>query len=330
MAFKLGLVGLCTSHPAKWVPIIRQLAGELHLDVEVRAAWDSGQTRPEGYAREFCRELEIPRALDRLGDMLEEVDGVIVHTADWDRHVEQARPFVEAGKSVLIDKPVVGNARDARQLMEWAAAGRRITGGSSLRFAREVRDWLARPPGERGEVQSAFAGCGTDEFNYGIHGYALLSATLGGGIRSVQHLGTSGQRLVRVNWADGRIGLLSVGEAPPLPFHVTAVTTKTVYQTTVDPSHIYRDLLEQCLPYLCGAAELPPLPMDQLLEPELAALAARQSWLHQGAEVPLKELRATDPGYDGAEFALAYRRARMGSGRIRSARPSGRISLQRR
>jgi predicted dehydrogenase len=100
--------------------------------------------------------------VDRLEDMVDEVDGVIIHTADWGRHVAQARGFVQAGKSVLIEKPLAGNERDARQLAEWAAAGHRLTGGSSLRFAREVRDWLARSPEERGEVQTAFAGCGTD------------------------------------------------------------------------------------------------------------------------------------------------------------------------
>ena len=313
MAFKLGLVGLCTSHPSRWVPIIRQLSGELRLEVEVRAAWDSGQTRPEGYAAEFCRELEIPRAFERLEDMLEEVDGAIVHTADWDRHVTQARPFVEAGKPVLVDKPLVGNVRDANQLLEWAARGKRITGGSSLRFAREVHEWLARPREARGEVRTAFAGCGTDEFNYGIHAYALLSAVMGSGIRSAQYLGSSGQRLVKVVWADGKVGFLSVGQAPPLPFHLTAVTTRTVFQTIVDPGHIYRDLLERCLPYICGRTESPPLPMDALREPELAALAARHSWLHQGEEILLQELPADDPGYDGAGFAQAYRRARAGS-----------------
>jgi hypothetical protein len=313
MAFKLGLVSLCTSHPAKWVPIIRDLARELGLDVEIRAAWDSGQTRPEGYAGEFCRELSIPKALEKLEDMLEEVDGVIVHTADWGRHVAQARLFVEAGKPVLIDKPIVGNRRDANQILAWAAQGKRITGGSSLRFAREVREWLARPLEERGAVQTAFAGCGTDEFNYGIHAYSLLSAAMGGGIRSVQYLGTSGQKLEKINWGDGKVGFLSVGQASALPFHLTAVTSRTVFQGTVDPSLLYRDLLERCLPYLFGVSESPPLPINQLFEPELAALAARQSWLRQGAEVSLQDLPEDDPGYDGTEFALAYRRARMGS-----------------
>lgn len=313
MAFRLGLVGLCTSHPGRWVPIIRELSRELRLDVEVRAAWDSGQTRPSGFAREFCREQGIPLCPERLEDMLDEVDGVIVHTADWGRHVVQARPFVEAGKSVLLDKPLVGNLRDASQLRVWAAQGKRITGGSSLRFAREVVSWLARPVEERGAVQTVFAGCGTDEFNYGIHAYALLSAAMGDGIRSAQYLGTSGQRLIKINWADGKVGLLAVGQAVALPFHLTAVTNRTVFHVEIDSSQLYRALLERCLPYLCGAHEFPPLPMDQLLEPELAALAARQSWLQQGAEVSLQDLTADDPGYDGTEFAMAYRSSRMGS-----------------
>src|ERR1035441_5502868 len=142
MSFKLGLVGLCTSHPANWVPIIRQLTAEHYVDAEVHAAWDSGQTRPNGYAKEFCREHGIPLAADRLEDMVDEVDGVIIHTADWGRHVAQTRGFVQAGKSVLIDKPLAGNMQDARQLAEWAAAGHRLTGGSSLRFAPEGRGWV--------------------------------------------------------------------------------------------------------------------------------------------------------------------------------------------
>ncbi len=312
MAFRIGLVGLCTSHPGQWVPIIRELGRELHLDVEVRAAWDSGQTRPAGYAAEFCRKLEIPLPVEALEDMLGEVDGVMVHSADWGRHVAQGRPFVEAGKSMLLDKPIVGNARDARQVLAWASQGRRITGGSSLRFAREVEAWLARPLEERGAVQTALAGCGIDEFNYGIHAYALLSAAMGAGIRSAQFLGTSGQKLVKLNWADGRAGLLCVGPAAALPFYLTAVTDRTVFQAKIDPSHLYRDQLAQCLPYFCGASDSPPWPVPELLEPELAALAARQSWLRQGAEVLLRDLPADDPGYDGAAFAAAYGRARMG------------------
>jgi hypothetical protein len=312
MSFKLGLVGLCTSHPENWVPVIRKLTQEKRVDVEVVAAWDSGETRPSGFAREFCKKFEIPQPVDKLEDMLDRVDGVIVHTTNWDKHLEQARPFVEAGKAVLLDKPIVGNLCDANQVLDWARQKKRVTGGSSLRFAFEVQEFLRRPVSERGEVYHAYAGCGTDDFNYGIHAYALLSGLMGPGIKSVQYLGSSRQKHLKVNWSDGKIGLLTVGQSVWLPFHITAVTTRTVVQITTDNSRIYRSLLEAQLPYLTGRVDQPPMPMQELLEPELTALAARQSWLRNGGEVFLTDLRQDDPGYDGTQFALEYRRARLG------------------
>jgi len=312
MSFRLGLVGLCTSHPENWVPIIRKLNEEKYVDIQVVSAWDSGETRPAGFAKEFSTKFEIPKPVDRLEDMLGLVDGVIVHTTNWDKHVEQARPFVEAGKAVLLDKPVVGNLKDANQLLDWARQKKRVTGGSSLRFAAEVKAFLAQPESERGEIFHAYAGCGTDEYNYGIHAYSLISGLMGPGIRSVRYLGASKQKHLMLTWSDGRVGLLTIGKGVWLPFHITAVTTRKVAQITTDNGRIYRSLLEATLPYLTGKDENPPYTMDALLEPELAGMAARVSWLSNGAEVFLTDLRQDDPGYDGTQFALEYRRARMG------------------
>ena len=297
MPFRLGLVGLCTSHPEKWVPIIRRVSDEKRLDIEVVAAWDSGQTRPEGFAVEFCRKHGVPTAAGDLHEMVGLVDGVIVHTANWDCHVAHARPSVEADKPVLIDKPLVGNLRDARELLQWVKQDKRVTGGSALRFALEVQEYLARPLSERGQLDTAYAGCGTDEFFYGIHAYALLAGLLGPGLRSVQYLGATRQKLLKLNWSNNTVGLLSVGKAEKLPFHLTAVASKTVTQIIVDPKSIYRALLEACLPYLAGRVEGPPLSMKDLLEPELAALAAKKSWCDGGSQVVLADLRQDDPDY---------------------------------
>ena len=77
MAFKLGLVGLCTSHPENWVPVIRDMTDNKIVDVEIVAAWDSGETRPSGFATEFCRKFNIPHAPEKYEDMVEMVDGII-------------------------------------------------------------------------------------------------------------------------------------------------------------------------------------------------------------------------------------------------------------
>ena len=301
---KIGVVDVDTSHPQNWIPIERDMGHE------VVGIWDGGAVHPRSYVEKFARDHDVPRIYEKIEDMVDEVDCAVIHGCDWDSHVDKARPFVEAGKAVLLDKPMVGTMGDVQQLLDWAAAGKRVCGGSSLRFAVEVREYLAESTDRRGEVHTAFAGCGTDGFNYGIHAYALLSGLMGAGIRSVRYLGASAQKHLQVTWRDGRIGFLCIGEGAWLPFHITAVTEKTVRQIICDSNTLYRSLLENVLPYLAGEREEPPLPMAELVEPELCALAARRSWQQGGAEVFMGDLELEDPGYDGATFAVGYRRQR--------------------
>lgn len=308
MTFKLGLVGLCTSHPECWVPVIRDLVREGQAEVEIVAAWDSGETRPEGFAAEFCEKLQISHAVEQLDQMVGLVDGVIVHTANWDRHLEQARPFIEAGKSVFLDKPVAGNFGELNQVLSWIGRGCRLTGGSVLRYTSEIAALHDRLQCNQEEIGTAYTSIGVDEFNYGVHGYAILLAVMGGGVQSVRYLGSSNQRQVMLTWSDGRRGLITLGQSAWLPFHVTVTTNKNVHQVQIDTSRIYRSMLEKVLPYLSGMTDIPPLPAGELLEPEFVALAAKQSWENDGQEVFLSDLDATSTGYNGTEFAREYKK----------------------
>ena len=306
---KIGIVDLDTSHPQNWIPIERELGHE------VVGVWDGGAVHPGEYVEQFAREKGIPRVYAVLEEMVRDVDCAIIHGCDWDTHVDKTRLFVAAGKGVLIDKPIAGNLRDLKQFRVWVKEGARITGGSSLRFCPEVKTWLAQPVAERGEPHTSFCGCGVDEFNYGIHAYSLLSGILGPGIRRVRHLGCAVQRRIEAVWTDGRIGLLAVGKADTyLPMYATILTPNGVTHLQPDSSQLYRALLEATLPYLAGETDAPPVPFDTLIEPELCALAARHSWRNGDREVSLAELSDDDPGYDGAAFAIEYRKARYPNG----------------
>lgn len=302
---RVGHVDLDTSHPQNWIPIVKDLGHE------VVGVYDGGTVWPEGYAQEFAQKLEVPRVYSSLEEMAGDVDLAIIHSADWDLHVPRARVFVEAGKGVLLDKPIVGNLRDVYTLRQWVQDGARVSGGSSLRFAREIGDFLARDVEERGEPSFVFAGCGVDEFNYGIHAYSMLLAIMGTGVESVRYLGSKGQRQAEVIWRDGKRGILTVGQAGRwLPFYATVVSDRAINHIVPESGKLYRALLETLLPYYAGEAEA-PLSFDELIEAELVAMAARASWERDGARVFLNELRLDDPGYDGAAFAAGYRLQRL-------------------
>ena len=281
MPFRLGIAGLCTSHPENWVPIIR----ELDSDIEITAVWDSGETRPTGFAGAFARRFGIPNAVDHLESMLPLVDGAIIHTANWDRHIVQAEPFVLAGKAVFIDKPIVGNPRDAEKVLAWIRQGHRVTGGSALRCCDEIAALLAIPEAERGAIRTVYASIGKDGFNYGIHGYSLLCGVLGDGLQSARCIACGDQRQIIMEWSAMERNILT---------------------------DYYRPLLERALPYLSGKSSTPPFPAAQLLAPEMAAMAALASQYARGARVPIGAIPQELPGYDGFSFARGYRRGRDG------------------
>ena len=301
---RIALLDLDTSHPAAWTPILREMGHE------IVGVFDGGAVHPAGYADRFAAEHRIPKVFESPRDMIAHVDCVILHGCDWDTHVEKARPFVEAGKSVLIDKPLAGNVRDLHQLRDWARRGVRITGGSSLRFCFETRQWLSRPVAERGTPHTVLCGCGVDDFNYGIHAYAMLAGILGAGAVAVQHVAGEPQHRLKIRYDDGRCGFVVVGEAAAwLPFHATIITERAVTQYIADNTKLYRSLLEAVLPFLSGQVADPPVDPDAWIEPELCALAAQRSWQDGDRKVSLSELSDQDE-YDGPSFAASYRRTR--------------------
>lgn len=314
---KIGIVDLDTSHPQAWVPIIRDLGHE------IVAVCDGGTVHDAGAAARFAAQHGIPAVCDGPADMAGLVDAAIVHSVNWDLHVERARPFAAAGKAILIDKPMAGRMSDISQLLAWERAGVRIAGGSSLRCCEEVQAWQReRDPADR--VVTALAGCGVDDFNYGIHAYSLMLAIMGPGLASVRSAGVHLQHLVELRWRDGRRGCLSVGEtAGYLPFYATIVSEREVVHLRPDADRLYRSFLSACLPYLAGeAAAFPPL--GELLLAERTALAARRSLLEGGRTVELDELRDVDgtdtdgaacneAAYDGTAFAAQYRMKARGT-----------------
>lgn len=298
-SLRIGLIDLDTSHPANWVPIIRKLGHE------VVGVYDSGTVYPSGYSTHFIQDHNINRVYSELAEMADEVDLAIIHSCNWDTHIEKAKPFVRAGKALLIDKPFAGNVRDLFQLLEWEKQGVRIAGGSSLRWCKEVKSWNQQHSAS--DIIFAYAGCSVDEFNYGIHAYSLLHGIMGSGVHSVRYLGTRNQHQMEIIWKDGRRGQVGIGAtAGYLPFYATVTTNRDVSHLQVDTSSLYESMLEAALPYLAGDTDS-AIELQALLEVEFAAIAARLSRHEQGKTIYLDDLRSNDDGYDGQLFAAGYR-----------------------
>jgi predicted dehydrogenase len=75
--------------------------------------------------------------LARPEDAIGRVNGVVIATDDGAGHTRRARPFVEVGLPVLVDKPLATSSGDLRIFTQWKNAGARLLSFSDVRYALE-------------------------------------------------------------------------------------------------------------------------------------------------------------------------------------------------
>jgi predicted dehydrogenase len=101
--------------------------------LQVTHAW----TQDETVTQSLCRACRIPHAVSRREAMLGEVDAVIIARDDAETHLEMARPFLEAGLPVFIDKPLSLNLDALRFFRPYLERGQ-LMSCSGMRYAREL------------------------------------------------------------------------------------------------------------------------------------------------------------------------------------------------
>lgn len=302
---KIGIVDIDTSHPGDWLPLLKQ-----SRKAAFTALYDCGDTCDPATVQQFAdtHGLQLCRSLEEL---VKTVDVGFILGCNWDAHIERAKPFIDAGKPVFIDKPLVGNLRDLLILREWAVNGARIIGASGVPYTYEVNE-LRQKMAENGEtILSAFVTTGivNDPFNYSIHGVEMLRGLVGTGAQSVRHLASNRSiEIYEIAYASGVRGYLQI----MTPFHTfaaTVTTDKAVHQTRVDTNRFHKAFVAKIVEALEGNANAMD-GVDATVESVKVALAMRQS-LRTGQSVSLNDLRIDDKGYDGVAFAKYYRLAKM-------------------
>ncbi|HRE83679.1 MAG TPA: Gfo/Idh/MocA family oxidoreductase [Opitutaceae bacterium] len=117
-------------------------------------------------------------------DVIGEVDGVVIATDDGTDHARRARPFVEAGLPVFIDKPLATSESDLGAFVDWHQAGAKILSSSGARYMPELEQLRSELPGV-GEIFWIAALMIKSWERYGIHRVEPMFRLLGPGFQSV-------------------------------------------------------------------------------------------------------------------------------------------------
>ena len=306
---RVGIVDLDTSHCELFTPLVNEADG-----LTVAAVWDGGSVRPAGYAATFAAEFGIDKVCGSLDELVESVDVGMLMGQNWDLHVERARPFLEAGKRVFIDKPLVGRMADVNALIALSErTGVPVMGGSSLRYAPPL---TALREGGRtpANVVSAFASGPHDFFNYGVHAVAMIAGFFGPGIRAVTHIASGATDLFLLEWGEAGLPIVLQLSAPDV-WEYSFFLALTTDRIGVEPlkfvcddafsDDLNRGLIAEFVRFAHG--EPPAVAVPDLLEEVTVCLAAAEA-RRTGGRVALSDIPAS-AGFDGAAFTSSYARA---------------------
>lgn len=220
---KIGIIGMSegNAHPYSWSSIINgrfernEIVGagypavadylEANRDTlgvdgaEVVCVW----TQERRISESIARSANIAHIADRLAEMIPLVDAVILSRDDPENHVEMARPFLEAGLPLFIDKPLAYTREDLDWFAEWNSRGGLIMSCSSMRYAGECRT-VKQQIGQLGAIELVTAVGKKDWKKYGVHMLeAMFSLLDDPRPATVRHVGKPGKDVVHIEFDNG-------------------------------------------------------------------------------------------------------------------------------
>ena len=303
---KIGVVSLDVSHPLGFAEEMEKYCMDMKYEYLCNKSF-----RGEDEASWFVKRFGLKGEVNEIEEMVDKVDVGFIQSCNWEKHLDQALPFIKAGKPVFIDKPIVGNVKDAARLKELVKNGAKIIGSSSARYADEIQAFLKKPVSERGEILSVFGTCGVDEFNYSIHIAEILSELAGANAVEMQFLGESktvdGKKTesYSIKYENGVMASYQTCIGAWRPFHLTVMTTTGSYQIVIDSSKIYASLLREIYKNLTGKANNIK-DVDTLINSCLIMMCGKKSRDElNGTKVKIEQLTDTD-GFDGYAFEKTY------------------------
>lgn len=233
----------------------------------------------------------IPNVVREPEDVLGHVDAVIIATDDGSDHVRRAKPFVDAGVPVFVDKPLADNTADLAQFIKWQREGKAFLSTSAMRYAPEfieLKNNLARV-GQPRVIHVTM--CKTWE-RYGIHAlegvYPMLAP---GQWRSVQNAGDKQRDIVVVEHDSGVQVILSVVYDMVGAFaHVNAYGTQGhLHAQSKDTFTAFRSQLVSFVEYL--RTGVLPVSFDETTELMKIVIAGITSRADKGRRVSLQEIK---------------------------------------
>ena len=187
-------------------------------------------------------------------DMIGHVDAVFIESNEGNLHLDHAKPFLEAGLPLFIDKPYTATTAQGRAIADLSAQnGVPVFSASSLRYTETVVDLQATLSDEGGAQGAMVFSPGSEHYanpgllNYGIHGVEVLYSLMGPGCQEVWAVRTDGADHVTGRWDGGRLGTVRAIRSGGGGYGLTVFSEKRAINSDIFTSNNYRNLLREIM-----------------------------------------------------------------------------------
>ncbi|HAT8595344.1 Gfo/Idh/MocA family oxidoreductase [Legionella pneumophila] len=145
-------------------------------DLQVTCAW----TQDKNLTQQLCAASKITYAIDDYEEMIGKVDLVFIARDDYQTHYKMAKPFLEHGIPVFIDKPLTLNIDELNYFEKYLNSGL-LMSTSGMRYAQEL-DLIRNNDLDLGELKLIQGVVLNNLEKYGIH---LIDAINGMGLGKI-------------------------------------------------------------------------------------------------------------------------------------------------
>lgn len=231
----------------------------------------------------------IPHVVQHPTDVIGHVDAVIIATDIGGEHVTRARPFVEAGLPVFVDKPLADNAPDLQVFSDWVAAGKAIMSSSSMRYTKEFMPYRLSTH-ELGALRFVSITTPKSWETYGIHALESIYPILGPGFLTARNTGTKERNIVHLKHRCGADAIVVASADMYGSFGCLQLcgTAGRVQVTSGDTFFSFKAQLVAFIDYLRTGVR--PFPFSETVELMQLVIAGIRSRDDGGREVALAEI----------------------------------------
>jgi predicted dehydrogenase len=297
---RVGMIGLDTSHAVEFTRRLNDSTDKDYIPgARVVEAFKGGSAdipesakRVDGYTKTLQEKYGVKIA-DTIGQLVNDVDVVMIESLDGRPHLAEAAPVIDAGKTLFIDKPAAGSLRDVIEIYRLAKARHvPVFSGSSLRYYPNLQEMKATAVGEiRGAAAVGPAELEPhhpDLFWYGIHSAEALYTIMGTGCESVTCTATPDTHFVTGVWKGGKVGTLRGVRNAPYSFRMSVFGSKKVLDEELKGN--YTPFLREVVKFLqTGIAPVSP---EETMEIYAFMEAADESKRAGGCPVKIADVMA--------------------------------------